>query len=54
MMKVSDIQLRAQAVVLAKKGYSCPVIVRGWSEDSVPQADQMRFSPFAMVRGGMT
>ena len=54
MMKVSDIQLRAQAVVLAKEGYSYPVIVWGWPEDNVPRADQMKFSPSVMMWGGMT
>ena len=47
-------QLRAQAVVLAKKGYSCPVIVWGWPEDNVQRADQMKFSSSVMVWGGMT
>ena len=54
MMKVSDMQLRAQAVVLAKKGYSWPVIVWGLPEDNVPRAEQMKFSPSVMVWGGMT
>ena len=53
MMKVSDIQLRAQAIELARKGYFCPVIVWGWPEDNVPRADQMKFSPSVMVWGGM-
>ena len=53
MMKASDIKLRSQAIVLAKEGYSCPVIVWGSQEDNVLRANQMKLNPSVMVWGGM-
>ena len=40
--------------MLAKKDYSCKVIVWWWPENNVPRADQMKFSPSVMVWGGVT
>ena len=53
MMKVSDIKLRAQAVVLAKEGYSFSVIAWGSQEGNVLRANQMKLSPFIIMWGGM-
>ena len=53
MMKVSDIKLRVQAVVLPKEGYSYSTIVWGSQESNVRRANQMKLSPSVMMRGGM-
>ena len=53
MMKVSDMKLRAQAVVLPKKGYSYSTIEWGSQESNVLRANQMKLSPSVMMWGGM-
>ena len=45
MVKVSDVKLRAQAVVLPKEGFSRFVIVWGSQEGNVLRANQMKLSP---------
>ena len=54
-MKVSDMKLRAQAVVLLNEGYSYSTIVWGSQEGNVLRAIQiqMKHSPSIMMRGGM-
>ena len=52
-MKVSDIKLRAQAVVLPKEGYSYSTIVWGSQEGNVLLANQMKLSPSLMMWGGI-
>ena len=53
MMKVSDMKLRAQAVVLPKEGYSHSTIVWESQEGNVLLANQMKLSPSVMMWGGM-
>ena len=53
MMKICDIKLRAQAVVLLKEGYSYSTIVWGSQEGNVLRANQMKLSPSVMMSGGM-
>ena len=53
MMKVSDIKLRAQAVVLPKEGYSYSIIVWGSQDGNVLRANQMKLSPFVGMWGGI-
>ena len=53
MMKVSDMKLRAHAVVLPKEGYSYSTIVWGSQECNVLRANQIRLSPSVMMWGGM-
>ena len=53
MMKVSDIKLRAQAVVLPREGYSYSMIVWGSHEGTILRANQMKLSPSVMMWGGM-
>ena len=53
MVKVSDVKLKAQAVVLPKEGYSYFVIVWGSQEGSVLRANQMKLGPSVMMWGGM-
>ena len=53
MMKVSDMKLRVQAVVLPKEGYSYSTIVWGSQESNVRRANQMKLSPSVMMWGGM-
>ena len=53
MMKVSEMKLRAEAVVLPKKGYSYSTIVWGSQESNVLRANQMKLSPSVMMWGGM-
>ena len=54
-MKVSDMKLRAQAVVLLNEGYSYSTIVWGSQEGNVLRASQiqMKHSPSIMMWGGM-
>ena len=49
MMKVSDMKLRVQAVVLPKEGYSYSTIVWGSQEGSALRANQMKLSPSVMM-----
>ena len=56
MIKVSDMKLRAQAVVQLvppKEGYSYSTIVWGSQEGNVLRANQMKLSPSVMMRGEM-
>ena len=53
MMKVSDMKLRAQAVVPPIKGYSYSTIVWESQEGNVFRANQMKLSPSVMVWGRM-
>ena len=53
MMKVGDMKLRAQAVVLPKEGCSYSTIVWGSHEGNVLQANQMKLSPSVIMWGGM-
>ena len=52
-MKVSDMKLRAQAVVLPKEGYSYSTIVWRSQEGNVQRAIHMKLSPSVMMWGGM-
>ena len=51
MMKVCDIKLRAQAVVLPKEGYSYSTIVWRSQKGNVLRANQMKLSPAIMMGG---
>ena len=52
-MKVSDMKLRAKALVLPKEGYSYSTIVWGSQEGNVLRANQTKLNPSVMMRGGM-
>ena len=53
MMKVSDMKLRAQAVVLPKEGYSYSTMVWRSQKGNVLRANQMKLSSSVMMWGGM-
>ena len=53
MMKVSDMKLRAKALVLPKEGYSYSTIVWGSQEVNILRANQLNLSPSVMMWGGM-
>ena len=53
MMKVSDIKLRAQAVVIPKEGYFYSTVVWGSQEGNVLRVNQMKLIPSVMMLGGV-